>query len=47
MTERREFVNLDKLATELETVRGITADYATFSGMGKPTLASSLGEVIG
>ena len=32
--ERREFVSLDRLAQELETVKGVAADYATFSGMG-------------
>jgi wyosine [tRNA(Phe)-imidazoG37] synthetase (radical SAM superfamily) len=41
-TERREFVSTTQLAKELEGVRGITADYATFSGMGEPTLASNL-----
>ena len=46
LTERKEFVNLDKLAAELKKVRGIPADYATFSGVGEPTLASNLGEAI-
>jgi wyosine [tRNA(Phe)-imidazoG37] synthetase (radical SAM superfamily) len=46
LTERKEFVNLDKLAVELKKVRGIPADYATFSGVGEPTLASNLGEAI-
>jgi len=44
LTERKEFVNLDKLAMELKEVREIPADYATFSGVGEPTLASNLGE---
>jgi len=44
--ERREFVSLDRLARELKTVEGIAADYATFSGMGEPSLASNLGEAI-
>lgn len=44
--ERREFVSLDRLAQELKTVEGIAADYATFSGMGEPSLASNLGEAI-
>jgi len=44
--ERKEFVSLDRLARELKTVEGIAADYATFSGMGEPSLASNLGEAI-
>jgi len=41
-----EFVSLEQLATEMRSVREIEADYATFSGMGEPTLASNLGEAI-
>ena len=44
--EREEFVSLDRLAWELKTVEGVAADYATFSGMGEPSLASNLGEAI-
>jgi len=44
--ERKEFVSLDRLARELKTVEGIAADYATFSGMGEPSLTSNLGEAI-
>ena len=44
--ERREFVSLDRLAQELTAVKGVAADYATFSGMGEPSLASNLGEAI-
>jgi wyosine [tRNA(Phe)-imidazoG37] synthetase (radical SAM superfamily) len=44
--ERKAFVNLDRLAQELKRAKGIAADYATFSGMGEPTLASNLGEAI-
>ena len=46
LTERKEFVNLDKLAMELERAREISADFATFSGVGEPTLASNLGDAI-
>ena len=46
ITERREFVKVDELAAELESVRGVAADCATFSGMGEPTLADNLGEAI-
>jgi len=44
--ERKEFVSLDRLAWELKKVEGVAADYATFSGMGEPSLASNLGEAI-
>jgi wyosine [tRNA(Phe)-imidazoG37] synthetase (radical SAM superfamily) len=46
MAERREFVSVDELAASLEKVRGVPADYATFSGMGEPTLADNLGQAI-
>jgi wyosine [tRNA(Phe)-imidazoG37] synthetase (radical SAM superfamily) len=46
LIERRQFANLDELAAELESVKDIPADYATFSGVGEPTLASNLGEAI-
>jgi len=46
LTERKQFVSLAQLATDLARVRGIAADYATFSGVGEPTLASNLGEAI-
>jgi len=45
-TERDEFVSLDTLARELDAVRGVGADYVTFSGTGEPTLAANLGEAI-
>jgi len=44
--ERKEFVSLDRLTRELKAVEGVAADYATFSGMGEPSLASNLGEAI-
>jgi wyosine [tRNA(Phe)-imidazoG37] synthetase (radical SAM superfamily) len=46
LAERAQFVSLEALAAELEAVRGVGADYVTFSGMGEPTLASNLGEAI-
>lgn len=46
LTDRREFVSLDKLNEELTAVKGTAADYATFSGVGEPTLASNLGKAI-
>jgi wyosine [tRNA(Phe)-imidazoG37] synthetase (radical SAM superfamily) len=44
--EPREFINLEQLTSEIELLSSIKADYATFSGMGEPTLASNLGEAI-
>ena len=46
LTERKEFVTLAELKKELETAKGVSADYATFAGGGEPTLASNLGEAI-
>jgi len=46
LSERKEFVTLAELARELETAKGVPADYATFSGVGEPTLASNLGRAI-
>ncbi len=44
--EPTEFVSLEQLISEIELLNPIKADYATFSGMGEPTLASNLGEAI-
>ena len=44
--EPKEFISLDQLTSEFESFRPIDADYATFSGMGEPTLASNLGKAI-
>jgi wyosine [tRNA(Phe)-imidazoG37] synthetase (radical SAM superfamily) len=44
--EPAEFVSLEQFASEVRSVRQIEADYATFSGMGEPTLAGNLGEAI-
>jgi wyosine [tRNA(Phe)-imidazoG37] synthetase (radical SAM superfamily) len=46
LTERKQFVSLSKLTTDLERVNRIRADYATFAGIGEPALASNLGEAI-
>ena len=46
LTKPKEFVSLEQLAKEVEPAKAIEADYATFSGMGEPTLASNLGEAI-
>jgi wyosine [tRNA(Phe)-imidazoG37] synthetase (radical SAM superfamily) len=44
--ERKEFISLDRLTRELKAIEGTAADYATFSGMGEPSLASNLGQAI-
>ncbi len=44
--ERKEFVIVSRLTGELERVKGVMADYITFSGVGEPTLAVNLGEAI-
>lgn len=46
VAEPREFVSLQQLAEEIQSVRQIEADYATFSGVGEPTLATNLGQAI-
>lgn len=46
LAERKEFVTISALAEELERIKGITADYITFSGVGEPTLAANLSEAI-
>ena len=46
LAERKEFISIDELNKALESARGIDADYATFSGVGEPTLASNLGDAI-
>jgi wyosine [tRNA(Phe)-imidazoG37] synthetase (radical SAM superfamily) len=46
LTQRVEFVPLATVRWELEGVRGVVADYVTFSGIGEPTLAGNLGEAI-
>ncbi len=46
IVERREFVSIVDLESSLSGVKGLSADYATFSGMGEPTLAGNLGEAI-
>lgn len=45
-TERREFVALSRVVSDLQCLDHLKADYATFSGVGEPTLASNLGQGI-
>jgi len=46
LVERKEFVPISTLVLELQRVGDVSADYATFSGVGEPTLASNLGQAI-
>jgi len=46
LNQPNEFVPISTLVSELEQVRDVKADYATFSGVGEPTLASNLGQAI-
>ena len=46
LVEPKEFVTLPELSRELFAVKDIRVDFATFSGMGEPTLATNLGEAI-
>jgi len=46
VVKRKEYVPISKLVLELAKVSGIPADYATFSGVGEPTIASNLGQAI-
>ena len=46
IVEPKQFVSLEQLTNEITLLRTQKADYATFSGMGEPTLASNLGEAI-
>jgi wyosine [tRNA(Phe)-imidazoG37] synthetase (radical SAM superfamily) len=47
IARRKEFVGLDQIEEELRVLPAVDIDYATFSGIGEPTLASNLGEAIG
>jgi len=44
--KRSYFVSLERLKQELEFMKAVPADCATFSGMGEPTLASNIGKAI-
>jgi wyosine [tRNA(Phe)-imidazoG37] synthetase (radical SAM superfamily) len=46
LTERREFVALSRVVSDLQYLENVKADHATFSGVGEPTLASNLGQAI-
>ncbi|MHC1567031.1 MAG: radical SAM protein [Candidatus Syntropharchaeia archaeon] len=45
--KRRKFVEIEKVKRDLlEVIDSVSVDVITFSGMGEPTLASNLGEMI-
>ncbi len=46
LVERREFVPMARLASELDRIESVEADFVAFSGVGEPTLASNLGQAI-
>lgn len=46
VADRKEYVPITSLVPELEKVRQISADYATFSGVAEPTIAANLGQAI-
>jgi len=45
-TDRKEFVSLKHLEHELNLLPPLDMDYATFSGVGEPTLAINIGDAI-
>jgi wyosine [tRNA(Phe)-imidazoG37] synthetase (radical SAM superfamily) len=45
-SERQEFVSTSKFFDDINAVKGVSADWAVFAGMGEPTLATNLGEAI-
>jgi len=44
--ERKKFVPGEEVIGELDSLPTLKIDYITFSGMGEPTLASNLGQMI-
>lgn len=46
VADRKEYVSIPNLVSELEKVRDIPADYVTFSGVAEPTIAANLGQAI-
>jgi len=45
-SERKVYVETEKIIDELKKLSDVKIDYITFSGMGEPTLAKNLGELI-
>jgi len=46
VADRREYVSIPDLISSLNQVHEVSADYATFSGVGEPTIAANLGQAI-
>jgi wyosine [tRNA(Phe)-imidazoG37] synthetase (radical SAM superfamily) len=46
VASRQKFISTSRVLDELKKLPKVEIDYLTFSGMGEPTLASNLGEVI-
>jgi wyosine [tRNA(Phe)-imidazoG37] synthetase (radical SAM superfamily) len=46
VSERKEYVSIPNLASEIERLGEVSADYATFSGVAEPTIAANLGRAI-
>jgi wyosine [tRNA(Phe)-imidazoG37] synthetase (radical SAM superfamily) len=46
VADRKEYVPLSNLVSEIEKLGKVSADYATFSGVGEPTIAANLGKAI-
>jgi wyosine [tRNA(Phe)-imidazoG37] synthetase (radical SAM superfamily) len=46
IADRKEYISIPSLVSELNKVNEISADYATFSGMAEPTIAANLGKAI-
>jgi wyosine [tRNA(Phe)-imidazoG37] synthetase (radical SAM superfamily) len=44
--QRREYIPVDELLTEIKRIPSFFIDYITFSGRGEPTLACNLGDMI-
>ncbi|NQT95777.1 MAG: radical SAM protein [Candidatus Omnitrophica bacterium] len=44
--KRKVFVSTKKLLNEIGSLKPLKIDYITFSGMGEPTLAKNLGQII-
>lgn len=45
-TKRKVFVPTEKIISEIKKLPKVDIDYITFSGLGEPTLAKNLGEII-
>jgi len=46
VSDRKEYVSIPNLASEIKKLGEVSADYATFSGVAEPTMAANLGQAI-